>query len=340
VKAFGPDEVILFPSLKAARRLRLFLGYTLKAITEVWNRNCSYDIIELWGGLGWCACLLLTRWRRRPYRVISRSNGLEPHYRQMCSPIQAWWSPSRLLSRLESFTDSLGFRHADTLTVVSGYDQEFALRQCYQPHDRLVKIDNSLPEDWLHQQIQEPNAKYIFGFVGSWLDRKGAEQLIKIINSLKGKGSQAEWIIAGVGASGKGELLKNTALKPWEVYEHTDRMHLKQLYRRMTALLCLSSYESFGMVCSEAMACGCMLLSTDVGFASSLKAGEEYIQIDRNNTDAITNMLLEIERDSNRYRKLNKRGYARVQKLQWTDAVDVLERHYRRLLEADACSVK
>ena len=131
VKAFGPDDVILFPSLQATRRLRLFLGYTLKAITEGWDRNCSYDIIELWGGLGWCACLGLTRWRRRPYLVISRSNRLEPHFRQMCNQLQDEWTHKRLLSRLQSFTDSLGFRHANTLTVVSRYDHGLALRQCH-----------------------------------------------------------------------------------------------------------------------------------------------------------------------------------------------------------------
>ena len=220
VKAFGPDDVILFPSLQAAKRLRLFLGYTLKAITEGWDRKCSYDIIELWGGLGWCACLVLTRWRRRPYLVISRSNGLEPHYRQMCNQLQEGWSPKRLLSRLHSFTDTLGFRYADTLTVVSQYDHEYSLRQCYQPYGRLVKIDNPLPEDWLNQTHSKAKEECIFGFVGSWIDRKGAEHLIKIINSLKAKGSQAGWIVAGVGASGKDVLLKNTSLKPGEIYEH------------------------------------------------------------------------------------------------------------------------
>jgi len=332
VVAFGPDDVILFPSLKAARRLRLFLGYTLKAITEGWNRKCSYDIIELWGGLGWCACLVLTRWRKRPYIVISRSNGLEPHFRQMCNRLQDGWKPKRLLSRLQSFTDTLGFRYADTLTVVSQYDHEYSLRQCYQPYGRLVKIDNSLPEDWLNQRLPKAKEECIFGFVGSWIDRKGAEHLIKIINSLKAKGSQAGWIVAGVGARGKEVLIKNTSLKPGEIYEHTDRMHLKQLYRKMTALLCLSSFESFGMVCSEAMACGCMLLSTDVGFASSLKDGEEYVRIDRNNTETITDILLDIERNGMKYRNLIKKGYARVQSLEWTDAVDSLERHYRGLL--------
>jgi glycosyltransferase involved in cell wall biosynthesis len=109
-------------------------------------------------------------------------------------------------------------------------------------------------------------------------------------------------------------------------------MHLKQLYRKMTALICLSSFESFGMVCSEAMACGCMLLSTDVGFASSLKDGEEYIRIDRNNTDTITNRLLDIERDDTKYRTLIEKGYTKVQKLEWTAALDSLEGHYRGLL--------
>lgn len=336
VKAFGPNEVILFPRLNAGRRLRLFLGYTLKAITEGWNRSCSYDIIELWGGLGWCACVILTRWRRGRYRVISRSNGLEPHYRQVCRQRKDGWSPRKLLSKVESFTDSLGFRHADSLTVVSRYDEDFALREGYQQQARLVRIDNPLPSDWLNQTIQKDEDNYIFGFVGSWLDRKGREQLIRIINLLKAKGSRAKWLVAGVGPNGKHELLKKTALKPGDIYEYIDRDNLKQLYGRMTALICLSSYESFGMVCSEAMACGCMLLSTDVGFASGLKDGEEYIKVDRDNTGTITDLLQKIEKNPKTYITLSKKGYKIVQQLNWKAAVDTLEAHYKALLAADS----
>ena len=47
VNAFGPDDFILFPKFKAAKRLRLFSGYTLKAIREAWKPKVKYDIIEL-----------------------------------------------------------------------------------------------------------------------------------------------------------------------------------------------------------------------------------------------------------------------------------------------------
>jgi glycosyltransferase involved in cell wall biosynthesis len=340
VKTFGPEEVILLPGLKAGRRLRLFLGYTLKAIIEGWNRSCSYDIIELWGGPGWCACVVLTRWRRARYRVISRSNGLEPHHRQVCRQQQDGLSLRALLGKVESYTDGLGFRHADLLTLVSRFDEGFALQQRYQHSGRVVKIDNPLPDEWLHQEVQKEVKNCVFGYVGSWSDNKGAKQLIRIINRVKSMGSRAKWIFAGVGSKGRHELLEKTALTPDEIYEHVDREELKQLYRKMTTLLCLSSYESFGMVCSEAMACGCILLSTDVGFASGLKDGEEYIRIDRNNTDAIANKLLKIESDGSRYRELSLRGYERVQNLKWTAALDTLERHYRTLLETEVESVK
>ena len=132
IRAFGPDDYILFPRIKRAKRIRMFAGYTLKAIGEAWKLRCQPDINELWGSVGWLACLVLTSWRPSQCKVISRSNGLEPHYRQVSQKASQRLNARILLSRFESWTDGIGFRRADKLTVVSPYDEEFALTKGYQ----------------------------------------------------------------------------------------------------------------------------------------------------------------------------------------------------------------
>ena len=41
MKAYGPDEFILSPEFEKAKRLRLLIGYTFKAISEAWNPRAN-----------------------------------------------------------------------------------------------------------------------------------------------------------------------------------------------------------------------------------------------------------------------------------------------------------
>jgi glycosyltransferase involved in cell wall biosynthesis len=334
VKAFGPEQFILFPAIKKAKRLRLFFGYTIKAILEAWKARHSLDILEFWGGPGWLAILLLGKFRIGRYKVISRSNGLEPFYRQQTRNTKISLSLlDVLLSGLQDLTDEIGFRNADMLTLVSKSDEKYAINKLYQSPDRLLVIENALPNDWLDEQPQElDNTTFRIGFVGSWNENKGTNQLIKIVNLLTAAGGKVEWIIVGVGENGKKVLIEQTGLRQTEVHEHISRHNLKKLYRQMTVLLCLSSYESFGMACSEAMANGSILLSTDVGFASGLTNQQDYLQIERTNPEAIAKQIDEIRRDPCAYSRIRIAGQKRVQQLRWPLNVETLEMAYKNML--------
>ena len=74
---------------------------------------------------------------------------------------------------MESRCDAIGFRSSHALTVVSSYDEDFAISRRYQKRDRLLKIENTLPDQWLNRN---PNGQFdnpTIGFVGSWLPNKG-----------------------------------------------------------------------------------------------------------------------------------------------------------------------
>jgi len=135
-----------------------------------------------------------------------------------------------------------------------------------------------------------------------------------------------------VGENGKHDLIKQTALKSSEIYEHVSRRDLKRLYQQMTVFLCLSSYESFGMVCSEAMAHGCILLSTNVGFVRGLTNQEHYLQINRNHPKAIAMQIREISQDVHSYSPIRVAAQKRVQELQWSHNVETLENGYKNML--------
>lgn len=331
VKAFGPEDFIFIPKARLAKRLRLFIGFTLKAISETWNHQSRYDIIELWGGPGWLSCLILTRFRLGSYQVISRSNGLEPNCRlATITPNNTNYLES-FICLFENWTDKIGFRSADTLTVVSKYDEVFAIKNSYQESSRLLLLENALSNSWLSQKTYH-RENFVIGFVGGWFDRKGNKQLIDVINRLSAFGSTCTWMIVGVGKEGRKELLENTNLPSNSIYDQVERVDLQKLYQQVTVLLCLSSYESFGLMCSEAMSCGCMLMSTKVGFAFGLEDGLDYVSINRYNIDDISSMLLQIENGSINHRLIAKSGYQRVQRLQWSSNIIRLEQHYLNLI--------
>lgn len=323
---------MLIPKFEKAKRLRLFIGYTFKAISEAWNPRKKYNIIELWGGVGWLACLILTKFRVRNYKVISRSNGLEPHYRQAVRKNKLI-SLRQILLSLDNLTDCIGFRNADLLTVVSSYEERYALANYYQKKGRLLMLENPLPDDWLQQPVRITDKPFRIGFVATWIERKGSEKLIGIMNSLSKLGGTCNWIIAGVGEKGKIEIINKTSIRSEQVFEQIAREDLKLQYHGMTIFLCLSSYESFGMVCSEAMACGCLLVSTNVGFANGLKDEEEYILIEREKVDDIAKKLYDIETNFKYYDLIRIRGQNRVQQLRWNKAIDKLDTRYHKLFK-------
>ena len=330
VKTLDPSNYILFPYFPKFKRLRLFIGYTLIALKTFFFDTTKFDVIELWGGVGWLSCLIISTCKPKRILVICRSNGLEPHVRQKTiadSPLSSW---RYILSLFESFTDILGFRRADTLTVVSKYDYDYALQHSYQVQNRLVMLENALEPSWLNQCYIE-GFTFTVGFVGTWTSRKGINQLVSIINTLSAMGSNCKWLIVGVGELGKTELLQRTNLSSSCIYPSSTKDDLIDHYRAMSIFLSLSSYESFGLVCAEALCFGCVLLSTKVGFCAGLNDGIEYISIDRCDIINVAKLLRSIELNPSKYSHIAENGYNRVQGLSWDGNVEILINHYSRL---------
>jgi glycosyltransferase involved in cell wall biosynthesis len=332
VQSFGPEDYLLFPSVLPAKRLRLFIGYTLKALREAIASGKRYDIVELWGAPGWLSILLLRFLKRQDLLVVSRSNGLEPHYRQISSSISNPSRVRRIAGMLESRLDEVGFRCASGLTVVSSFDEAFARKCGYKDSNKLLSIENPLPDQWLNRACDNKPKTPVIGFVGSWIPRKGSELVIEIINLVYQDRPDIKWIIAGIGPEGKKQIADHTAIDTGDVYESVGKKKLEELYSRMSLLLCLSSYESFGLVCAEAMSFGCTLIATSVGFMYGLKDGREYVAIDRQKPDGIADLLVSLAGKPGVSWNIARNGYKRVQSLQWSVAAERLESFYMSLI--------
>ena len=329
IEAYGPDDVIWFPKMRRLKRLRLLLGYTFATLKQVLSKK--FDLIELWGGPGWLAVVLLKWIPRRSFVVVARSNGLEPHYSCVTNSRRLFDSRKSMASVPDTAVE-LGFRKSNALTVVSRFDEEFAKARNYQPSDRILAIENPLEESWLGQQVNLER-EHIVGFVGTWLTRKGSDLLPRVILDVLRRVPSSRFLIIGVGDAVRESIRKEFPDEnKVEIIGSCSRDELRYHYSRMAVLLAPSIYESFGLVFAEGMACGAALVSTPVGFAAGLKDGIEFAKINNRNSEEIASTVCNLLTDEPRRKKIALAGYQKVQTLVWGDAVDRLETFYRQLL--------
>jgi glycosyltransferase involved in cell wall biosynthesis len=327
-----PCDYLPKPRWRVARRLRMLLGYT--AATRRALARERFDLVELWGGESWRIARELTARRSRPV-VIGRSNGLETHVRSELARHGAAAAPAlltRWFDRWQNTEDA--FRHADTLTVVSDYERRFTLARGYQTADRLLTLENPLPDDWLGLP-PTPNRPPVIGYFGSWLPIKGSALLPELLIAVLT--ARPEWRARLVGpAPDVVRPLFPAALHARiECLPFTrDKAQLRQLYQQTSVALMPSIYESFGLVAAEALACGCALVATPVGFSAGLRDGEEAQLVTEPTTDAWLRALLNLLDNPGRRARMAAAGRARVQSLRWEPTVDQLEHHYRRLLRS------
>lgn len=327
VVAYGIEHFTPWQQMRRLTRLRRLLGYACAAGFH--TRKSSYDIVELWGAEGWLALLTLRLLRRTGPVPVSRSNGLETHWRQLLGNSEA--SPLAWLRRVVGDLPEIAFRRCAALTVVSRFDARFARERAYQPDSRLLVMENALESVWLGQSPRFERQPVI-GFVGAWLANKGSELLPAVMRQVLADAPAARFLLVGIGKQAKATLAAEfPGESRIETVAFCPRDQIAGHYHRMAVLVVPSFFESFGLVAAEAMSCGAALVATRTGFAADLDDGE-YAPIDERTPSGIAQVLTSLLRDEARRQALARAGHARVQALDWAGATDRLETLYRSLL--------
>jgi glycosyltransferase involved in cell wall biosynthesis len=297
------------------------------------SRNSKHDIIEFYGGEAWLAITMLRRRRDRPL-LVSHSNGLEPHVHDLLATARGAHHPRNLFA--SPGLDRLycrAFRQCDGLVTVSQFDADYALASRFVPPERLLALENPLPATYLDQPLNEDREKVI-GFCGSWIPRKGISRLTRELGEVLRQHQDWQLMLVGVGGAFQAEQhFEPDIVGQILVVGNAVRDEgLRALYQRMRILVMPSLYESFGLVAAEAMACGCALVATPVGFAAALLPGEEAILVDPREgglRDAVRSL---IGNDELR-RRVARGGHRRVQGLRWESAGATLMATYRAWLD-------
>lgn len=113
----------------------------------------------------------------------------------------------------------------------------------------------------------------------------------------------------------------------WMEYLQTPSPHdLNALYNGCSIFLQASWSEGWGLPASEAMACGCALLTTDNGGSREYtEDGKTALVAPIQNPPALTAQLLRLLRDDALRQRLAHAGHQHIRQFTWQRAVDSLE---------------
>ncbi|MGH9363607.1 MAG: glycosyltransferase family 4 protein, partial [Thermoanaerobaculia bacterium] len=270
VELLGPADFEPLHRLRRATGYRQALGMATTSLRRL--AASDYDVVEFWGGEAWLALVSLARRRHRRFLLVSHSNGLETHCAERMAAARGtgavnvrkpWYELD--LSRLVA----AGFRRADAIVTVADFDRRYALDRGYASPDRVLAIDNPLPDEYLSMETDLERGPVI-GYCGSWLPRKGVDLIARDLPPLLREFPSWHLVLAGVGDSFEAARhFPADVLPQIEVAPFAERSNgLRTLYQRFAIAIAPSVYESFGLVAAEEMACGCALVAAPVGFAA------------------------------------------------------------------------
>ena len=193
----------------------------------------------------------------------------------------------------------------------------------------MLAIDNPLPESYLGLPADLDRGPVI-GYCGSWLTRKGAEVMELDLPPLLRDFPAWRLALVGVGSSFEpAEHFPADLLPRITVVPHADReTDLRRIYQDFAIAVVPSIYESFGLTAAEAMACGCALVASPVGFAAGLRHGEEAFLLPEAASPRLYEALRAMIEDTDLRQRIVRGGHRRVQSLRWDGAIVRLETAY------------
>ncbi|HYL05877.1 MAG TPA: glycosyltransferase, partial [Thermoanaerobaculia bacterium] len=171
VDLLGPADYEPLHGLRRAIRYRQAIGMAAVSLARL--ARSEYDVLEFYGGEAWLAVSALARLPGRRFLLVCHSNGLETHYLEAARQAAGANLQRRWYQADHGALFARAFRDCDALVTVAQYDRDYALSEGYATADRVLAIENPLPDSFLglDPELARPP---VIGYCGSWLPNKGA----------------------------------------------------------------------------------------------------------------------------------------------------------------------
>ena len=129
------------------------------------------------------------------------------------------------------------------------------------------------------------------------------------------------------GAALFGTTPRGSEIPIWIEYTQLpSRDALRELYNSASVFLQPSRTEGWGLTSTEAMACGCALVTTDNGGSRDFAIdGDTALVVPVQDVDAMSSKMLQLLRDDSIRIRLAERGEQRARMFTWDRAVEAME---------------
>ncbi len=281
----------------------------------------GYDLVEFYGDDFWLAARTLHAARPRPV-LVAHTNGLEllAHAREA-----AHRPPGVLRKWLDRAThlrfSRVWLRSVDALVCLCGADARWAVEQGLLAADRVTVVEPGLDTPYRAGPVTPASSRGPrVGYSGSWIDRKGVDQLVRVMDRVLALRPDVRFDVFGTSRcpaeqvrGAFAEAIRDRVI----VHPKMSTQELADGLGRIGVYVFPSRYEGYGLALAEAMARGCAVVTTPTGLGADLTDGRDGRVVGFDDTGGLEAAVLQLLDDPVAQDRVAVAGRQRVVELDW-----------------------
>jgi len=305
-------------------RLGLFLSYTLRTLSSFFKRLPIQNGI-LYSSSDFFPDLIFAFWQKVLNRRIKWVAGM---YLVAPSPFEVSYARS-IRGIVYWLTQRLGVillrMRADFISVLCQEDKVFLVRRGL-PEKKVIIISGGVDFDLL-EEIPPQDKSYQGCFLGRFHHQKGIPEMIAIWKRVVDAFPLAKLVIAGWGDRYWVDLIKRL------IAQHNlqnnismpgflDNQEKFRLLKASKVFLFPSTYESWGIVVAEAMACGLPVVAFSIPAMRKFNQGATLI--DPDGLDLFAGEIIRLLEDDSYYLKKSSAASEFALSFKWEDSAEAI----------------
>ena len=331
-----PKDYEFLPNLNRAIKFRQAWGAWLTAKEKL--KQGKYDIIEFYGDEFWFVIGQVSK-LKSPYRplLVAHTNGLELLDRERSHAYDRRKSPFRLWFDRQTHArfSNIAFGKTDAFVSLCQRDRQYVLDLGLYPENRTAVVPPGLDPEYLSMAFSIQREERV-AFTGSWIPRKGIDNLCTVITKLLMQKPDLHFDIYGttelpdVILAYFPEILHDRIV----VHPRLSNQEIADGLTKAKVFFFPTQYEGYGIALAEAMACGCAVVTTPTGFGAELENEEEGIVCDFNDVQRMESVIIQLLEIEDFRIKIARNGWHKVRELTWETNVKKLESIYKEWMAA------